>query len=125
VTDLRRSDWRRRARYGDAPDQNLILEDVGADENPLPVLTVEANWLPLLQNDERVVTTDVEPSRGRVDWVFWVDAVEVPNRETMDKVKFAVFNGERYQIEGVQFFAGAPAHWELLAIRQSSEPVIA
>lgn len=125
MTDPRRVDWRRRSRYGDSPNQNLILEDAGADEIPVSVLEIAANWLPLLQTDERVVTTDVEPSRGRIDWVFWVGAVEVPNRETMDRVKYAVFNGERYQIEGVQFFAGGPAHWELLAIRLGLEPVIA
>jgi hypothetical protein len=125
VPDLRRKDWRRRSRYGDSQNQNLILEDVGADENPVPVLEITSNWLPLLETDERVVTTDNGPSRGRIDFVFWIDASQVPNVEAMDKVKFGVFDGERYEILSAQFFKGAPAHWELLAIRQSSEPVIA
>jgi hypothetical protein len=122
MVDPRRRDWRRRSRYGTG---NLVLETVTAAEVPAPVFDIPGNWMPLLQNNERVVSTDVEPSRGRIDWVFWIAADQIPAPERMEKVKYATFNGERYEIQSKQFFEAEPAHWELLAIRMALEPVIA
>lgn len=117
MRDIRRVEHRRKIRYGSAPIQNLILEDVGSDEAPVTLLEIVGEWLPLQFDDKRVVATDAEPSRGRVDWVFWIRASQVPSRELIEQAATALFNGERYQIDSIHFFAGEPAHWELLAFR--------
>lgn len=124
MTEVRRLDWRKSSRYGAATNQNLILEEVGADELPITVLDLSAGFIPLRLGDERIVGTDVDPSRGRVDWVFWIESDVVPNGELIESVQTVAFDGNRYQVVSIQFFAGAPAHWELQAVHSHKlEPV--
>lgn len=119
---IRRTDWRRQGRYGTAP--TLVLEEIGTDEVAATLAEISAGWIPLRFNDERVVSTDVMPSKGRVDWVFWISVESALDPESMERVETVLFDGNRYEIVSAQFFAGTPAHWELMGIVSQQVPPI-
>lgn len=121
---IRRTDYRRQSRYGTSPEEHLILEAVGTDEAITEMADLQNGWIPLRFGDERVVSTDVMPSKGRIDWVFWIAAESALDSESMEQVQTVKFQGARYEIVSAQFFAGSPAHWELMGIFTQQTPPV-
>jgi hypothetical protein len=119
--------WQRRRRFGSAPRTTLVIEKLHATlEQPETLLTLPpaARWHANEVNEERVIQGDTEPSRGRVDWIFWIDDSEIPNAELMEAARYATFNDERYTLISIRQIKRAPAHWELWAQRfESVQPV--
>lgn len=119
---VRRTDYRRQSRYGTAP--TLVLESIGSDDVITEMAELSADWIPLRFDDERVAATDVMPSKGRIDWVFWVSNEAALDPESMEQIQTVRFDGNRYEIVSAQYFAGSPAHWELMGIFSRQVPPI-
>lgn len=115
MRDLRRINFRTRAKHGRAP---LILESVSDFEVPTELMRLTDGFLVYVWDDERnqrIVATDVPPSRGQVNWSFSIKAEKI-NSSLMDSVKTLVFRDQRYQVLTAQFFLEQPSHWELVAV---------